>query len=124
MTASEWAEFRVGLIADTIQDIFTGKRLPKEYPDEHALAKGAVDFFYKNGGVQVLAEAESKWALTKEYVLNHMHKIQKELGRRETPFIYYRKQGEIKGIWKFPTKEELVETRARAEKDISTRAEH
>jgi hypothetical protein len=116
-------EFRIGLLADTIQEMYTGKNV-REYRDTHAFAKAIIVAFGKNGFMGTLMDGGSKWIPTPEYVLNHMNDIQNELARQKTPFGYYREQGEFVGAWKFLTKEECVAMMSRNHADIRTRTEH
>ena len=93
-------------------------------PNVHRLSKTMQEYFVSEGHIDDVKERGYKWSPDADYWRNHLSDIRAEMRKaKRWYFEFVREQGELKGEWKFVSKEEYLASLARDHADISTRVD-
>ncbi len=116
-------EERYGIGADILVVMEANGDLP--LPNQHRLTSVMEEYFNNGDYIDDLRERGLTWRGTADYWRNNLANVRRAL--RQSSRLYFefvREQGTWKGLWKFATKTEYLDTVRREHASIGTRVEH
>ena len=113
-------EFRRSIGADILEAMKASSDLP--LPNVQRLAKVMAEYFHKEGYIDDVKEHGYKWRPDADYWQRNISAIAEYIRKeRKKFFIYWREQGEFRGMWSFVGKAEYEKTLRREYSDNRTR---
>ena len=112
-------EERESMVIDALKDAELHNSTPPS--NVYQLAREVITSFNNNGHGESLRESKSTWWPTEGWFIRHLKAMCKYMRDKENlHFIYFRKKGELRGMWKFTQKKEYRSSLLRFGKGLST----